>query len=355
MTAYQTTSDPTAVAGRRFGAYVIDALIWALAPLLIFGLTSTVWEGASGFGVTCEQLELIDAYDTGSEVCLDGVTINDEDAAVTMPIAMLVLGSALPLLYGIVVMWIIQGLTGMTLGKLIFGVRTVNDQGTGPGIGKQFIRGLIWVFEGSICSGLIPAILVLTTKGHRRLGDMAAGTYVVKSADRGRPVILPGDGGAASTAPPPYATVPPGPASSGPGFPTAPPPAPTPAPAPAQDVATPPPPSTMTAPPPPSSPGPSDETTVDQAPSTDAETPSSETPSASERATREPSPPSQTPVSNQTMQFNVPPSAPGDEMPPADPDAGPQWDANRNAYIQYDASRGWLIFDDAAQEWKPLS
>jgi hypothetical protein len=49
-----------------------------------------------------------------------------------------------------------------------------------------------------------------------------------------------------------------------------------------------------------------------------------------------------------------PPSA----APPVEasaPAAGPQWDAQRNAYIQWDAASGrWMQYDNAAGVWKPI-
>ena len=44
-------------------------------------------------------------------------------------------------------------MTGATLGKAIFGIRTVDEQGNAPGLGKQFIRGVLWIVDG-LCHGL---------------------------------------------------------------------------------------------------------------------------------------------------------------------------------------------------------
>lgn len=43
-------------------------------------------------------------------------------------------------------------------------------------------------------------------------------------------------------------------------------------------------------------------------------------------------------------------------QPVAAPAPGPQWDAQRNAWLQYDpAQQRWLQFDDATQQWMPLT
>jgi hypothetical protein len=52
------------------------------------------------------------------------------------------------------------------------------------------------MFEG----GLIAIVLVLVTKGHRRIGDYLADSYVVAKASAGAPVVVPGD---APALPPP--------------------------------------------------------------------------------------------------------------------------------------------------------
>ena len=45
--------------------------------------------------------------------------------------------------------------------------------------------------------------------------------------------------------------------------------------------------------------------------------------------------------------------APGQAPPPP---GGPQWDAQRNAYVQWDqGQQRWFQFDDATQQWRPLT
>jgi uncharacterized RDD family membrane protein YckC len=293
-TAHQTRTDPTAVLGRRTGAYVVDWLVLAALPIAIFFATAdlTFWEEP----LTCNQIEASTAYDGSGRTCVDDIefTWDDEDhSAVTFRTLAPILAGGIALAYLVVVQWIIQGLTGATLGKALFGIRTVDAQGRGPGIGKQFLRGLLWIVPDGIisCFG-IPVVAALTaglSKGHRRVGDMVAGTYVVRAADRGRPVILP----ERTTGPAPG----PGVGSSQPGE------------APYQ--------------PPPAAGAPvTDQTAGYAAPPPESEAPPDE----------------------------KPPAAPGP------PQSGPQWDPERNAYIQWDPNRGsWLIFDDASQEWKPLT
>jgi hypothetical protein len=94
------------------------------------------------------------------------------------------------------------------------GVRVVNDQGRPPGIGRALVRSVAGVVDYiPCCFPLVGLILVFTTKGHRRVGDMAAGTYVVDKAAVGRPVTLDGAPGAPVG---PYGTVAAGPSGAGP-------------------------------------------------------------------------------------------------------------------------------------------
>jgi uncharacterized RDD family membrane protein YckC len=192
MNSYATVTDPTAVVGRRFGAYVIDSLVlWAI-PLALFFATAGIvlYERPSD----CRQIEATPAEFSSSEECVDDldITIQDDEysAATYKPIAWVIAGGTY-LLYLVIVQWFVQGLTGATLGKALFGIRTVNEGGESPGIGKQFIRGLLWIVDG-LCNGLVALVTILASKGHRRVGDMAAKTYVVRSSFKGAPIVIPG-------------------------------------------------------------------------------------------------------------------------------------------------------------------
>ena len=141
---------------------------------------------------TCPQV-VTAGQKSSSESCVKvDITIQDDvyTAATYKPAAAAIAGGVY-LLYLVVVQWIVQAMTGATLGKAIFGIRTVDEQGQPPGLGKQFIRGLLWIID-SLCNALVAAILILATKGHRRLGDMAAKTFVVHTSAKGSPVVVPG-------------------------------------------------------------------------------------------------------------------------------------------------------------------
>jgi uncharacterized RDD family membrane protein YckC len=66
--------------------------------------------------------------------------------------------------------------TGATPGKRRYGLRVANlEDGGLPSPRQAAVRGVIGIFE----FGLIAGIAIMSTKGRRRLGDLAAGTAVV--------------------------------------------------------------------------------------------------------------------------------------------------------------------------------
>ena len=68
---------------------------------------------------------------------------------------------------------------GQTLGKKIMNMRVVRADGSRPSLGAYIMRWMLFLVDGPMTSfmGLIPMVL---TKSNQRLGDLAAGTVVVK-------------------------------------------------------------------------------------------------------------------------------------------------------------------------------
>lgn len=71
-------------------------------------------------------------------------------------------------------------LGGRTPGKMIVGIKVTNADGTPPGILAYFLRWVLMPID-LFPSGGIGIICVLISARHQRLGDMAAGTVVVKT------------------------------------------------------------------------------------------------------------------------------------------------------------------------------
>jgi len=93
-----------------------------------------------------------------------------------------------------------QGLTGATPGKVLAGVRVVDEHGRPPGLGRALVRSVAWVVDGF--PYLIPFVGFASSAADgdgQRLGDRWAGTYVVAADQAGLspfPTVHPGDGGA---------------------------------------------------------------------------------------------------------------------------------------------------------------
>ena len=70
---------------------------------------------------------------------------------------------------------------GKTPGKMIMKIRVVNKDGSRPNLGSFFMRWLLGNIDiGCSCIGLL---FILLTKDSQRLGDLAAGTMVIKEVN----------------------------------------------------------------------------------------------------------------------------------------------------------------------------
>jgi len=70
---------------------------------------------------------------------------------------------------------------GKTPGKVIVKIKVTNIDGSTPGIGAYFMRWLFSPIDVFILWGSIGALFILLSRNHQRLGDIAAGTVVVKT------------------------------------------------------------------------------------------------------------------------------------------------------------------------------
>jgi len=76
---------------------------------------------------------------------------------------------------------VLEGVWGRSLGKLATGTIVVNAAGHPPGMFRALIRTLTRLVEVNpfLAGGLPAGLTVWLTRGNQRLGDLAAGTYVV--------------------------------------------------------------------------------------------------------------------------------------------------------------------------------
>lgn len=87
-------------------------------------------------------------------------------------------------------------LRGRTVGKLVTGLRTVRDDGGPIGLRHALTRALVGVVELWLTAGVVAVVVAASNERGKRLGDLAAGTYVVRERSRLRlpppPAMPPG-------------------------------------------------------------------------------------------------------------------------------------------------------------------
>ncbi|HEV8298362.1 MAG TPA: RDD family protein [Acidimicrobiales bacterium] len=334
VNAYQIPADPTAVMGRRIVAWLIDLVIGTVFAFVLFFALADHAETSSSRQAS-DSCDLVREFGDDPTFCLNlNKDIYATQGGDSVGVILLVAG------YWIANRMLLEGATGGSIGKHLVGLRVIKqDDGSIVGIGKAFIRGFVGIVDHIACF-LVGLITALASKGHRRVGDMAASTLVVDKSSVGRPPMVPGLTGLATMAqpagvypPPPSSTwgTPPAPTTWGAPAPPAPEPWMPPAPAPEPR------------------PGPRPEPTPAEP------TPSAWTPPAPPGAPAPPKP-------------AAPQSAPKPEPAPqatpaatsssgATPGVGaPVWDSARNTYIQWDpALNKWMQWDDATSTWRPIS
>lgn len=69
---------------------------------------------------------------------------------------------------------------GRSVGKVVFGLRTVRDDGGAVRLRHCVIRGLAGFGEIYLTLGLLPLVTSIFTERSKRLGDVMAGTYAVR-------------------------------------------------------------------------------------------------------------------------------------------------------------------------------
>lgn len=181
--------DPTAVMGRRIGAVAIDGAIIYI-PLWI-------WLGTQ---FTSREMISTDAAESYCETFNDnvdnGVCVNVEDQTYSDAHFGDHLGdlSGVAILAALVMYVGVQSITGASVGKLLTGIRVVDEHGRKAAFWRILVRWLMWIVDGLpfLLGPLVGFITALTTSGHRRVGDMVAKTYVVRRHAVGHPVVLPG-------------------------------------------------------------------------------------------------------------------------------------------------------------------
>ena len=180
--------DSTSVLGRRYGAFFIDLVICLVVFIALFAAFATQRTPA-------ETVQLPGCHYTSS-FSGDSRMVECDNRAVFQINNTVYEGEFGPtfglfLLFTILYFALPEAIAGASLGKLMTGIRVVRADGDHIGFGRSMLRWLLWWVDGPITLFLCGIITSSTSRGHRRVGDMAADSYVVAKADAGQPVVLP--------------------------------------------------------------------------------------------------------------------------------------------------------------------
>lgn len=69
---------------------------------------------------------------------------------------------------------------GQTLGKKIFGIKVIRIDGQEPVMNDYFLRAIFHLVETLLCSGILGAIVISSNSHQQRIGDLTAGTTVIR-------------------------------------------------------------------------------------------------------------------------------------------------------------------------------
>ncbi len=159
---------PLASMGRRFGARLIDSVVFFVIYMIL---------GAIGVAGSLGAVEDCDPTAADYNTC-----INDASSGMVASVFAMV---GILMLVTLVYEWLMTGLMGATLGKLAVGIRVVKvDTGQVPGLGSSFIRWII-PLAGSLACGIGQLLVYLSPfwdKSGRQQGwhDKTASTIVIQ-------------------------------------------------------------------------------------------------------------------------------------------------------------------------------
>lgn len=75
---------------------------------------------------------------------------------------------------------LLEGLTGVTLGKWIVGLRVERVGGRRPGLIKGLLRNVLRIVDGLPVLNIVGIVLISTSAERARFGDRVAGTRVIR-------------------------------------------------------------------------------------------------------------------------------------------------------------------------------
>ena len=169
------SKDPTDVVGRRIFAFVLDAVLITAVVVIVGALVAKRYTNAPSDCVR-DTAGANDRHELRADrlTCVHGLVVAD---------GTLVLRGTRGDVLDFV---ILPGVTGASIGKLMLGLRRRRRRRHGVPVRKALGRTVLLVVDLFFLIGLF---VMIGSKPHRRIGDNAAGTYVVDVASVGMPVI----------------------------------------------------------------------------------------------------------------------------------------------------------------------
>jgi len=93
-------------------------------------------------------------------------------------------------MYGVMVLFLLPGflyhllcetfLNGQSFGKKIVAIKVVKIDGTQPNFGSYLIRSMLRLIDVNLFTSVVAIVTIAATEKSQRLGDIAAGTTVIK-------------------------------------------------------------------------------------------------------------------------------------------------------------------------------
>ena len=171
--------------GKRIVAYIFDAAI--VVGIMVAYLAATKSHTYTGI-----PSDVHDACNNIPDPKFSGQCIQLGSRAWTWNGSGLTIGYAIGAGIAFLNSVLLQGMTGASIGKMVMSLRVVDAQGQKCGIGRAFIRWIVLIFVDDFpyCFPVVGLVTASVTHPHRRVGDMAASTYVVGSESMGSPVVV---------------------------------------------------------------------------------------------------------------------------------------------------------------------
>lgn len=106
-----------------------------------------------------------------------GITIllSELDLPWTNTYTFFTIGIYIPVLFYSLIFEVMNN--GQTIGKMVMGTRVVKKNGRRPTLSSYFLRWLLWSIDSTMGIGVLT---ILLSKDNQRIGDIAAGTMVIK-------------------------------------------------------------------------------------------------------------------------------------------------------------------------------